>query len=399
MTGGYNPANKNIFSLAWRLRNACGIRLIPRPHTGVKMIRFCIRQAVRVFAGSALFACAIAAHATSIQMNCDSLTLSGTPPNQILTCNIGSAPPGGCSISGASTGLIGTPTTLTAVCTTGTTPFTFAWSGGSTANCGNAMACAVSDSATTTYSVAISNAQGAFTPSPTKQVAWSNTPIGPAGCAITASTNSLPVGGGSVNLSMDCSTGSGLSYSWTGGFAANATSQQVSGTVSATTTFTATASNGGGTSTKTATVSVATGNGGGPIACTGYLNTNVYTATWPFSANGSVPMGALDAGVVKFTTGSAAGTGNIALSTSGNNAGTKHDYTLSTQPCDFGTGIKRYAGAGAITFRMTVSSTPGSYPNLLPNTTYYINVRNNDVSGCVSTNSTCDLYPVNLTGP
>jgi hypothetical protein len=363
------------------------------------MIRSCIRQAVRVFAGSALFACAIAAHATSIQMNCDSLTLSGTPPNQILTCNIGSAPPSGCSIQGPSTGLIGTNVTLTAVCTAGTTPFTFAWSGGNAASCGNAQACAVTDTATTTYSVAISNAQGAFTPSPTKQVAWSNTPIGPAGCAITASTNSLPVGGGSVNLSMDCSTGSGLSYSWTGGFAANATSQQVSGTVSATTTFTATASNGGGTSTKSATVTVATG--GGPIACAGYLNTNVFTAAWPSSQNGSVPMGPLDAGVVKFTTGSVAGTGSISLGSGGNNAATTHDYTLSTQPCDFGTGIKRYVGAGAISFRMTVSTTPGNYPNLLPNTTYYINVRNNDATGCVANNDLpgCSLFPVNMSGP
>jgi hypothetical protein len=367
------------------------------PITGVKMIRSCIRQAVRAFTGAALLACAIAAQATSIQMNCDSLSLSGTPPNQILTCNIGSAPPGGCSIQGSTNGLIGTPVALTAVCTTGTTPFTFAWSGGSAASCGNAQACSVSDSATTTYSVAISNAQGAFTPSPTKTVNWSNTPIGPGGCAVTATPSSLPVGGGSVNLSMNCTTGSGLSYSWTGGFAANATTQQVSGTVSATTTFTATASNAGGTSTKTATVTVSTG--GGPLACAGYLNTNVFTATWPSSQNGSVAMGTLDATVVKFTTGSATGQGSVLLSTSGNTAGTTHDFTLSTQSCDFGPGLKRFVGAGAPTFRFTVSNTPGNYPSLLPNTTYYINIRNNDTTGCVSTNDTCNLFPINLQGP
>ena len=174
------------------------------------MIRPCIRQAARVFAGAAIFICATAAHSTSFQMNCDSLTLSGTPPNQILTCNIGSAPPSGCSIQGPTTGLIGTPTSLTAVCTGGTTPFTYAWSGGSAANCGNAQACSVSDAATTTYSVAISNAQGVFTPSPTKTIAWSNTPIGPSGCAGSPSTSSLPVGGGSVSVSMDCAQGSGL---------------------------------------------------------------------------------------------------------------------------------------------------------------------------------------------
>lgn len=330
-------------------------------------------------------------------MNCDSLTLTGTPPNQVLTCNIGSAPPGGCSIQGSTNGVIGTPVTLTAVCSTGTTPFTYVWSGGSAASCGNTQACSVSDSATTTYSVAISNAQGAFTPAPTKTISWSNTPVAPGGCAVTPTPSSLPLGGGSVSLSMDCSQGSGLSYSWTGGFAAGANTQSVSGNITATTTFTATASNAGGSVTKSASVSVATG--GGPISCAGYLNTSVLNASWPMTQNGSMPMGPLDAGVVKFTTGSVTGQGSITLSTAGNNAATTHDYTLSASSCDFGAGIKRLVGAGAPTFRFTVSTTPGTGSTLLTNTTYYINVRNNDTTGCVSTNSTCDIFPVNLTGP
>jgi hypothetical protein len=337
-------------------------------------------------------------------MNCDSLSLTGTPPNQVLTCNIGSAPPGGCSIQGSTNGLIGTPVTLTAVCSSGTTPFTYNWSGGSANNCGNTQACSVSDGATTTYSVAISNAQGAFTPSPTKTITWSNTPIGPSGCAVNATPSSLPAGGGTVNLSMDCSTGSGLSYSWTGGFAGSANTQQVSGTVTSTTTFTATASNGGGSSTKSATVTVASG-GGGPISCSGYLNTNVFTATWPITQNGTLPMGTLDAGVVKFTTGSATGNGSITVGTAGNNAGTHHNYVVATQPCDF-TGVRQYLDAGALTIRFTVSTTPGNFPNVLPNTTYYVNINNDSIStqtglgtGCVANNSTCDIYPVSLSGP
>ena len=359
------------------------------------MIRSCIRQAVRAFAGAAVLVCATAAHSTSFQMNCDSLALTGTPPNQILTCNIGSSPPSGCSIQGPGTGLIGTNISMTAVCTGGTAPLTYSWTGGNAANC-TAQACQTSDTGTVNYTATISNAQGSVTTS-AKQVVWSNTPIGPSGCALNATPSSLPVGGGSVSLSMDCSGGSGLNYSWTGGFAAGANTQQVSGSVTATTTFSATASNGGGTSTKTATVTVATGGGGGPIACAGYLNTNVYTATWPFTANGSVPMGPLDAAVVKFTTGSSPGSGQLSMTNAPNaNATTTHDYALSTQPCDF-VGVKRYTASGGPTFRFSVSNGPNI--QLLPNTTYYINIRNNDATGCVANGGSCDIYPINLQGP
>jgi hypothetical protein len=131
-------------------------------------------------------------------MNCDSLTLSGTAPNQILTCNIGSAPPSGCSIQGPSTGLNNTNITLTAVCTAGTTPLTYSWTGGGAANC-TAQACNFTEAATGTvsYTATISNGQGTQT-TPIKQVAWSNTPIAPSGCAVNPSVSSLPVGGGTV---------------------------------------------------------------------------------------------------------------------------------------------------------------------------------------------------------
>ena len=365
------------------------------------MIRSCIRQAVRVFAGAAILVCASAAHSTSFQMNCDSLSLTGTPPNQVLTCNIGSAPPGGCSIQGSTNGLIGTPVTLTAVCSSGTTPFTFAWSGGSAASCGNTQACSVSDSATTTYSVAISNAQGAFTPSPTKTITWSNTPIGPSGCAVNPTPSSLPVGGGTVSLSMDCSTGSGLSYSWTGGFAANSTSQQVSGNVTATTTFSATASNAGGSVTKSATVTVATG--GGPISCSGYLNTNVITMNWgALATNLNAPMGPLDATVVKFTTGPNATTGRLVASNSPNaNPSTTHDFVLSATPCDFGdtgTAIKTQLGAGSAALGFSIAGSRA--PTLSTNTTYYINIRNSAGGfGCAASGSSCDLNPLSMYSP
>jgi hypothetical protein len=77
-------------------------------------------------------------------------------------------------------------------------------------------------------------------------------------------------------------------------------------------------------------------------------------------------------------------------------ATTTHYYVLSTQPCDF-TGVKRYLGSGGPTFRFSVTSGPNIL--LQPNTTYYINIRNNDVSGCVANGGSCDIYPINLQGP
>ncbi|MEP6997965.1 MAG: hypothetical protein ABI900_09960 [Betaproteobacteria bacterium] len=331
-------------------------------------------------------------------MNCDSLTLTGNPPNQVLTCNIGSAAPSGCSIQGPASGLIGTPITLTAVCSVGTAPLTYTWSGGSAASCGNTQACSVSDSATTTYTVGIANGQGAASPSPTKQVTWSNTPIAPSGCVLNASTTSLPVGGGTVSLSMDCSAGSGLSYAWTGGFAAGASTQQVSGTLAATTTFTATASNSSGTVTKTSTVTVATG--GGAISCSGYLNTNVITMNWgSWLPNQIAPMGPLDATVVKFTTGSVVTTGRFTATNSpAANASTKHDYTLSATACDFGKGLKQQADAGTSAIGFTIND-PTRTPTLAPNSTYYINIRNSGTQGCAINGGSCDLNPVSMYSP
>ena len=351
------------------------------------MIRSCVRQAVRVFAGVALVGFAWQAFATTFTMNCDSLTLTGTAPNQMLTCNIGSAPPSGCSIQGPSSGVIGTPITLTAACTAGTAPLTYAWSGGSAAGCTNQQQCSVSDNATTTYSVAISNLQGGPV-TPTKQVVWSNNPIAPGGCSLNPNPSSLPVGGGPVSLSMDCSTGSGLSYLWTGGFAATATTQQVSGSIAATTTFTATASNSAGSVQKSATVTVATGGGGGSTQCSGFLNTNdKVTMMWPnWTSNTMIAMGPLDAAVITFTTGPVGTKSGSFTLYSGSGAISNHDVFVSATPCDFQTNLLPY-------LRFTVG-TPGSptIPELQANSTYYINIRNSADAVCLSGAASCNLF-------
>jgi hypothetical protein len=349
------------------------------------------------------------AQAGNIQLNistCDSFTLTGTAGNQTLNCVISNAPTG-CQIQGPTTGTNGNTITLTGVCATGS-PTTWAWSGG---NCqGNTtQSCqATGSNATVNYSVVISNAIGAGIPNPaTKQVLWSNAlPVPPSNCTITPSPASLPVGGGSVNLTAQCAGGDAVNtWNWSNATYTTTSGNTASATIGASTTFKVTPTNAGGSSNGSVLVSVA-GGGGGPIACAGYLNTNVFTATWPLTQNATLSMGTLDAGVVKFTTGSGTGNGQISLSTSGNNAGTHHNYTLSTQSCDFTSGLKQFLDSGAPMFRFTVSSTPGAYPNLLPNTTYYINVNNASVNaqtgaatGCVSTASTCDLFPINLSGP
>jgi hypothetical protein len=289
---------------------------------------------------------------------------------------------------------------LTAVCSGGAPATNWTWSGGNCAGLTSQSCPALENAATTqTYSVVIHNGAGADA-NPSLQVTWSSTPPAkPTGCSITPSPTSLPAAGGNVNLTAQCTGGGAVAnWNWSGATYTTTSGNTASATISANTTFTVGAQNGGGTTNASVTVNVG-GGGGGTIACSGYLNTNVLTLTWPITQNGTVAMGPLDAGVVKFTTGSATGSGTLGLSTMGNNAGTTHDFTLSTQPCDFGTGLKQLVGSGAPTFRLSVSATPGNYPNVLPNTTYYVNIRNNDATGCASTGQTCSLYPVNLNGP
>jgi hypothetical protein len=77
---------------------------------------------------------------------------------------------------------------------------------------------------------------------------------------------------------------------------------------------------------------------------------------------------------------------------------TTHDYALSTTPCDF-TGLKKFVANGAPTFRFSIPNGRAGYTGLQPNTTYYINIRNNDATGCMANGGTCDIYPINLQGP
>ena len=370
------------------------------------MIRSCIRQAVRVFAGAAFFSCALAATAGSITLsdsNCDSFSLSGSPGNQTLTCVVSNAPTG-CSIQGPSTGTNNVAITLTAVCSTGS-PTTWAWSGGNCAGITTQSCQATANNATVNYSVVISNGIGPGSPNPaTKQVVWSaSLPNKPTGCTITPTPSSLPAAGGSVGLTAQCSGGDPVdTWTWGGATFTTQSGNTATATISASTTFTIQATNGGGTGNGSVLVNVGGGGGGGgSISCSGYLNTNVFTINWPWTVNNQLAMGPLDATVVKFTTGpsTAATTGHFTATDSpAANASTKHDYTLSATACDFGPGLKRQVGTGTAQIGFAIND-PSRSPNLLPNTTYYVNIRNSDVQGCATNGGSCDVFPFSMYSP
>src|ERR1700687_998560 len=103
------------------------------------MIRSLILRTSAALASAAMvFAFAASpVHAANITLNnsnCDSFTLSGTAPNQTLSCIVSNAP-SGCAISppGPSTGTINTAFNLTATCATGS-PNAWTWTGGNCAN-------------------------------------------------------------------------------------------------------------------------------------------------------------------------------------------------------------------------------------------------------------------------
>jgi hypothetical protein len=249
------------------------------------MIRFPIFRASAVLACAAMaFAFAAApAQAASITLNdssCDSFSLSGTAPNQTLTCVVSNAP-AGCTIAGPAAGTINVPITLTSQCASGS-PNGWTWTGGNCANVTTQSCSAVSAGVgTVTYTVTPRNNIGAGN-TPSKDVSWTNTPpVAPSGCTLGASNTNLPIGGGAVTLTATC-TGGGAptSYAWTGNGLPTPTTTNVSSTsITATTTFTVTPSNAGGNgNTASVTVNVA-GNVIGNCANYGTV-LPMQTATW-----------------------------------------------------------------------------------------------------------------------
>ncbi|MGH8713551.1 MAG: hypothetical protein ACREYB_06060 [Casimicrobiaceae bacterium] len=286
--------------------------------------------------------------------------------------------------------------TLTAVCASGS-PTSYAWTGGNCANVTTQSCQAIGNNQTVTYGVTPSNGIGAGN-TPTKQVVWSNAaPVKPSSCSITADVNPLPAGGGSVNLTAQCSGGDSVdTWTWSGPVTTSS-GNTATAAISVSSTFGVTATNGGGNGSASLTVSVSGNGGGGAISCAGFLNTNVVTATWPNWPNPTgglkMPMGPLDALVVKFTTGptGSSQTGKLILF-SGSGQDSAHDAMVSTTPCDFTTNV---LNSQKFTIGTRIS---GSIPVLTLNTTYYINIKNSAGAVCINGTFPCDLF-MNLVKP
>ena len=339
------------------------------------MIRSCIRQAVRAFAGTALIACAITAQAANITIsaaNCASYTTSADQSGNVtITCvpANGTGPLTGCSISGPATGTIGTPVTLQAVCAGGAPATNWTWAGG---NCnGTAQSCsAVENSALTqTYQVTIHNGAGADQ-TPTTQVAWSAAVAAkPSGCSVTPTPSSLPATGGGVSLTAQCTGGNPVTWVWSGATYTSQSGNTATATISSTTTFTATATNtlGGGSTAASTQVQVGSSGGGAwPVQCSGFNSTSAYDSPWgSWIRNQNGALGVSQAVVIRFTTGSATSTAVGSFVASNGNFIALHDATLSTQPCDFsstgqGSVLKSKTGQG-----MTISFTIGGGGSLV----------------------------------
>jgi hypothetical protein len=328
--------------------------------------------------------------------NCDSFTLTGTAPNQVLNCVVSNPPT--CTVTGSNTAQISTNLTLTASCSPAATSYVWTGCTSTASTCQDNQ----SSSGNVTYTVKGSNANGAGPVSPDFVVNWSNTVVAPGGCSISG--GGTVTAGASVTLQMTCTSGTGLSYAWTGGFAQGATTATVTGTVNSSTSFSATASNSGGSITKNASVTVGGGGGGGGnITCTNVSGaTHVINATWGTSLYYTADAGGFgpnDIVVVKFTTSaiSSSTSKGYAQAVEYSDPPSGRTAALSDTPCSLvglplvGGGTSAFGpndNAPWAHFSLVASKLGASI--LQPSTTYYLNIVNSANSTCRSTGS-CNM--------
>jgi hypothetical protein len=324
-----------------------------------------------------------------------------------LTCSIVTAP--------GATVAPGNPISLTASCTGGDGAQTYAWSlaSGGDPSCpstsGTTNQISVNDATATaspcTYKVAVSDgANGGGSAQQT--VSWGNALVAPSGCNITGLPGVSEAAPYTYNLSVSCSGGGApTAYQWSGGSAS--TAQQITGSIGGTTTFNVVASNGAGAAPQASgTITVSGGGGGGGQfnchALNGSVsgNTTTINENWASpTTNVPAPMGPNDAIVVVFTTGSST-SANYSRLVAGEWAGTNPTTriaVLSPNPCDWTNGVPgpnfyTHANNSQLSFYFNVGQpSPNNFPELSPNTTYYLNVMNAPNPSCAA-NGACEMF-------
>ncbi|TMH33111.1 MAG: hypothetical protein E6H66_12850 [Betaproteobacteria bacterium] len=369
-----------------------------------------VAKAATLLAGASMafsFFVAAPVHAAQVTLSvssCDSFTLSGTAPNQTLTCVV-SAAPANCSIQGPSAGSVGSPITLNAVCGSGA-PTQWSWTGGHCQGV-TTQSCTGTETnvGSVTYGMTASNGIGSA-PAASTSVSWSNAPpLVPSGCTATANPSSLPAGGGSTTLTVTCSGGGApTQYLWVPAYAGMpqwTTVNSQTAFVPQSTIFSITPYNASGVG-NTAQVSVTvSGGGGGNVGLSNCTNQGFAVipaatvsatwgsaGTWQSTQAGSFGDGAV--WVFQITPPSGTPASSIAgrfVVSEFQGLATPRQLTISATPCDFR--ARDYTGANgplavsngstaSIAYQVAASFNCflGGSACLTAGTTYYVSARN-----------------------
>jgi len=246
----------------------------------------------------------------------------------------------------------------------------------------------------------------------------SNAPQGCVARINNSTTATLASGGGSVNLSVACSSPTTLTYNWTKGVTAGTNSNaswtdtlpENTGTSNQTYSYTVKVCNSAGTSTDCATVpsipltavvpaATGGGTGGGTIACASKVLDIDWNAPGRYFTYNAGGFGTADTMVVRFKAGNTPFTSLARFS--GAEYGSSPSAriaTLSATPCDFSRqpsiGASILQPTNSITFYFTVGAVENSaayYPVLQVGKTYYINIRNDTNPTCGASGG-CDMF-------
>jgi len=358
--------------------------------------------------------------------NCAGFQITGSGGSFTLTCAKLS-----CSISGVTNPTTAQDPTLTATCTPGGASYLWTLVTGpfSHATC-NAPAAPTSASTAITRPTGITAGQSrsclyqvtgtgaGLSGQAMATVTWSDAPSSPPVCTPSGVTTPAPItsAGGTIALNANCVPSAGVTYTWTrtaptAGAPNNATAANPSDTLAANTGATGVVytwqvvgcSAPGVCNTKTVSVTVpAPGGGGGGADCSslGFLHTRFLDLGWPASGlswntQALGGLGVNDALVIRFTppAGSAStlnSAGSISLAEYGDPQ-TGRYAVLSTNACDFsGTGgsftIPALSVSPTISWSLQVNRKDfGSMIQLIPGTSYYLNLKNRGSDGVTPT--------------